>query len=101
MNNLLNWVNTWKPAIVTIVKSAHFLAANTMKRMDGLFGYLTPSTKRLARSRVQPGFHTPMMVNAAATDAYGKALTSVRPLSAYFAQIPTTSFRIVHPNPHE
>jgi hypothetical protein len=44
-NKLLNWVNTWKPAIAASVKSAHVLAASTMRRMDKYFGYLTPSAK--------------------------------------------------------
>jgi hypothetical protein len=42
-NKLLNWVNTWNPAIAASVKSARVLAANTMRRMDKHLGYLTPS----------------------------------------------------------
>jgi hypothetical protein len=44
-NKLLNWVNTWKPAFTASVKSTQVLVANTMRRMDKHFGYLTASAK--------------------------------------------------------
>jgi hypothetical protein len=88
-NDLLNWVNTWKPAIAASVKSARVLAANTMKRIDEHFGYLTPSAKRPARSRVPPRFHTRHDGNRSSRRRLWKAPPSVRPMSAYFARIPT------------
>ncbi len=87
-NKLLNWVNTWKPAISASVKSARALAATTMRSMDEHVGYLTPSAKRPARSRVPPRFHTLHDGNRSSRRRLWKALPSVRPLSAYFAQIP-------------
>jgi hypothetical protein len=89
MKELLNWVNTRKPAIAASVKSARVLAANTIKRMDEHFGYLTPSAKRPARSRVPPGSHTRHDGNPSSRRRLWKALPSVRPLSVYFARIPT------------
>jgi hypothetical protein len=88
-NKLLNWVNTWKPAIVTSVKSARVLAASTMRRMDKHIGHLTPSAKQLARSRVPPQFHTCHDGNRSSRRRLWKVRSSVPPLSAHFAQIPT------------
>jgi hypothetical protein len=88
-NKLLNWVNTWKPAIAASVKSACVLAASTLRRMDEHFGYLTPSAKRPARSRVPPQFHTRHDRNRTSRRRLWKAPPCVRPLSANFAQIPT------------
>jgi hypothetical protein len=75
-NDLLNWVNTRKPAIAPSIKSARILAANAMQCMDEHFGYLTPFAKRLARSRVPPRFHTRHDGNRSSRRCLWKALPS-------------------------
>jgi hypothetical protein len=87
-NELLNWVNTWKPAIAASVKSARILATNTMKRMDKHVGYLTPSAKRPARSHVPPQLYTRHDGNRSSRRHLWKVPPLVQPLSAYFVQIP-------------
>lgn len=67
-NELLNWVNTCKLAITASVTSKRILTTNTMKRMDEHFGYLAPSAKRQARSRV------PRLLDSVTTWCNGETL---------------------------
>jgi hypothetical protein len=45
INNLVNWVNIWQPAINASIKLAQALAVDTTGHMDAHFEHLIPTAK--------------------------------------------------------
>jgi hypothetical protein len=54
LNDLLDWVNIWQPAIKASIQSAKTLAVDTMGRMDDHLEHFIPTAKRPPRSQVPP-----------------------------------------------